>query len=93
MTKAEVVNQVSKHTGVDKITVLAVIEAFTQEVKSSLAEGNNIYLRGFGSFILKQRAEKTARNISKNTTVIVPAHVIPAFKPSRSFKDQCTKQA
>ncbi|MBN9302530.1 MULTISPECIES: HU family DNA-binding protein [Dysgonomonas] len=86
MTKAEVVNEIAKNTGIDKATSLKIVESFMEIVKDSLSGGKNIYLRGFGSFIIKQRAEKTARNISKNTTIIIPAHVIPAFKPSRSFK-------
>lgn len=86
MTKADVVNEVAKNTGVDKATVLKTIESFMEVVKDSLSKNENVYLRGFGSFIVKQRAEKTARNISKNTTIIIPAHVVPAFKPSKSFK-------
>ena len=74
MTKAEIVKEIANKTGVDKQTVLAVIESFMTEVKGSLEKEENVYLRGFGSFIVKKRAEKTARNISKNTTMIVPAH-------------------
>ncbi|HJD76603.1 MAG TPA: integration host factor subunit beta [Bacteroides reticulotermitis] len=85
MTKAEVVNEIARSTGVDKATSLKIIESFMEIIKDSLSQGENIYLRGFGSFIIKQRAEKTARNISKNTTIIIPAHVIPAFKPSKAF--------
>lgn len=85
MTKADIVNEISKTTGIDKTTVLTTVEAFMSSVKSSLQEGNNVYLRGFGSFILKKRAPKTARNISKNTTIIIPEHNIPAFKPAKSF--------
>lgn len=85
MTKADIVNQISQNTGIDKTTVLSSVEAFMQCVKASLAEGENVYLRGFGSFILKQRAQKTARNISRNTTIIIPAHNIPAFKPAKTF--------
>ena len=83
MTKAEIVKEIANKTGVDKQTVLAVIESFMTEVKGSLEKEENVYLRGFGSFIVKKRAEKTARNISKNTTMIVPA---PAFKPSKEFE-------
>lgn len=86
MTKAEIVKEIANKTGVDKQTVLAVIESFMTEVKGSLEKEENVYLRGFGSFIVKKRAEKTARNISKNTTMIVPAHIIPAFKPSKEFE-------
>ena len=85
MTKAEIVNEVAKATGIEKSTVLAVVENFTDVVKDSLVAGNPVYLRGFGSFIIKKRAEKTGRNISKNTTIIIPAHNIPAFKPAKTF--------
>ena len=85
MTKADVVNEIAKNTGVEKANVLAVVESFMEVVKDSLAKEENVYLRGFGSFIIKERAEKTARNISKNTTIIIPAHSIPAFKPAKTF--------
>ena len=80
MTKADIVNEIAKNTGIDKATVLTTVEAFMETVKDSLAKNENVYLRGFGSFVIKQRAEKTARNISKNTTIIIPAHNIPSFK-------------
>ena len=85
MTKADIVNEVSKNTGIEKITVLKTVEAFMESVKGSLIKGKNVYLRGFGSFIVKKRAEKTARNISKNTTIIIPEHFIPSFKPAKTF--------
>jgi DNA-binding protein HU-beta len=85
MTKADIVNEISKSTGIEKVTVQKTVESFMDIIKDSIVEGENIYLRGFGSFIVKQRAEKTARNISKNTTITIPAHKIPAFKPSKSF--------
>ena len=85
MTKADIVNEISKKTGTDKQTVLNTIEAFMETVKESLTQEENVYLRGFGSFIVKKRAQKTARNISKNTTIIIPEHNIPAFKPSKTF--------
>lgn len=85
MTKADVVNEISKNTGIEKVTVQKTVEAFMETVKANLVEGNNVYLRGFGSFVIKRRAEKTARNISRNTTIIIPAHNIPSFKPSKSF--------
>ncbi|PWL75056.1 MAG: integration host factor subunit beta [Prevotellaceae bacterium] len=85
MTKAEIVNDISKKTGIDKATVLTTVEAFMNSVKGSIENGENVYLRGFGSFILKKRAKKTARNISKNTTIIIPEHNIPAFKPAKTF--------
>ncbi len=85
MTKSEVVNKIARSTGIDRATVLATVESFMDVVKDSLVNKENVYLRGFGSFIVKERAEKTARNISKNTTIIIPAHSIPAFKPAKSF--------
>jgi DNA-binding protein HU-beta len=85
MTKADIVNEISKTTGIEKITVQKTVEAFMEAVKDSLNANNNVYLRGFGSFIIKKRAKKTARNISKNTTLIIPAHNIPSFKPAKSF--------
>ncbi len=85
MTKADIVNEISKNTGIEKVIVQKTVEAFMDEVKSSLESGNNVYLRGFGSFIVKKRAEKTARNISKNTTIIIPEHFIPSFKPAKTF--------
>ena len=85
MTKADIVNEISKKTGIDKATVLTTVEAFMESVKESLSNEENVYLRGFGSFILKKRAQKTARNISKNTTIIIPEHNIPAFKPAKTF--------
>ena len=85
MTKADIVSDIAKNTGIEKATVLRTVEAFMDSVKGSLAKNQNVYLRGFGSFIVKGRAQKTARNISKNTTIIIPAHNIPAFKPVKSF--------
>lgn len=85
MTKADIVNSISQKTGIDKPTVLNIVEAFMTSVKESLTNEENVYLRGFGSFILKKRAQKTARNISKNTTIIIPEHNIPAFKPAKTF--------
>ena len=85
MTKADVVNEISKKTGIEKVTVQKTVEAFMEAVKDSLANNNNVYLRGFGSFIVKKRAQKTARNISRNTTIIIPEHFIPAFKPAKTF--------
>ena len=85
MTKADIVSEISKNTGIDKATVLASVESFMDIVKNSLSQGDNVYLRGFGSFVLKKRAQKTARNISKNTTIIIPEHCIPVFKPAKTF--------
>ncbi len=91
MTKADIINQISKETGIEKVAVQKTVESFMETVKGSLEQGNNVYLRGFGSFIVKHRAEKTARNISKNTSIIIPAHNIPAFKPSKTFVNQVKK--
>ncbi len=91
MTKAEVVAEIAKTTGIDKTQVLDVVEKFMDVVKDAMAEGDNVYLRGFGSFIIKRRAEKVARNINKNTSIVVPAHNIPAFKPSDVFMDMVRK--
>lgn len=85
MTKADIVNEIAKATGVEKAQVQTIVEAFMESIKGSLINQNNVYLRGFGSFIVKQRAQKVARNISKNTTITIPAHNIPAFKPAKSF--------
>lgn len=85
MTKAEIVTEIAKQTGMEKTVVMNVVEAFMESVKGSMIAGNEVFLRGFGSFIIKKRAEKVARNISKNTTITIPAHNIPAFKPAKSF--------
>ncbi len=88
MTKADIVNEIAKKTGIEKVTVQRTVEEFMDAVKESMVAGKNVYLRGFGSFIVKKRAKKTARNISKNTTIIIPEHFIPAFKPSKTFINQ-----
>ena len=85
MTKADIVSEIAKSTGVEKVQVQAIVEAFMDSIKTSLTQKNNVYLRGFGSFIVKKRAKKVARNISKNTTIPIPEHNIPAFKPAKSF--------
>jgi PREDICTED: similar to DNA-binding protein hu homolog, partial len=92
MTKAEIASEIAKTTGLDKAAVVSVIESFMNVVKDSLANGENVYLRGFGSFIIKTRAEKVARNITKNTSLVIPEHKIPAFKPVNSFKEEVAKQ-
>ena len=91
MTKADIINEIVKNTGVDKKSVTETVEAFMVAVKKSLENEENVYLRGFGSFIVKKRAQKTARNISKNTTLIIPEHNIPAFKPAKTFTLQVKK--
>ncbi len=85
MTKAEIVSDIVEKTGIEKVTVEATVEAIMETIKSSMTKGENIYLRGFGTFLLKKRAEKTGRNISKKTAVKIPAHMVPAFKPSKEF--------
>jgi DNA-binding protein HU-beta len=92
MTKADIVNEVSKNTGIEKLAVQKAVEAFMETVKDSLIEGKNVYLRGFGSFVVKKRAEKTARNISRNTTIIIPSHNIPSFKPAKTFVSKVKNQ-
>lgn len=88
MTKAEIVAGISEETGIERSEVLRAVESFMHSIKSSLSEGQNVYLRGFGSFIVKKRAQKTGRNISQNTTVIIPAHNIPSFKPAKVFMEE-----
>jgi DNA-binding protein HU-beta len=92
MTKADIVKEISQNTGIEKVIVEKAVEAFMETVKGSLTGGNNVYLRGFGSFIVKKRAEKTARNIAKNTTIIIPEHFIPSFKPANEFVAQVKEQ-
>lgn len=88
MTKAEIVAEISEKTGIEKLAVQYTVEAFMETLKDSLASGENVYLRGFGSFILKKRAEKTGRNISQNKSIVIPEHFIPAFKPSKTFSSK-----
>ena len=88
MTKAELVNTISNKLGTEKNETQKVVEAFMQEIRTSMYNGDNVYLRGFGSFVFKTRAAKTGRNISKNTAIEIPAHNIPAFKPSKTFVEK-----
>jgi len=88
MTKADLVTRISKSTHVDETEVLLIVESFMATVKDSLTKNENVYLRGFGTFEVKHRAEKIARNISQGTNLIVPAHNVPAFKPSKVFEDK-----
>ncbi|MBP9992968.1 MAG: integration host factor subunit beta [Bacteroidales bacterium] len=88
MTKADIINEVAKSTGIEKIKVQSIVEGFMDSVKTSLIKGENVYLRGFGSFVIKTRAKKTARNISKNVTMLIPAHKIPSFKASKAFSEK-----
>ena len=85
MTKAEIVNEIAKSTGVERLKVQSVVEGFMESVKNSVIKEEPVYLRGFGSFIIKHRAQKAARNITKKTTMVIPAHNIPAFKPAKVF--------
>ena len=91
MTKADIIADIAEETGLERVEALKAVEAFMDSVKSSLASGKNVYLRGFGSFIVKERAEKTGRNISKNTAIIIPAHNIPSFKPAKTFVEDVKK--
>lgn len=92
MTKADIVQEISNKTGIDKTDVLTTVEAFMTVVKASLEKGENVYLRGFGSFIVKKRAKKLGRNILAKTSVVIPAHYIPAFKPSEEFVEAVKAQ-
>ena len=91
MTKAELVSKIAERTGVEKLTTLAIVESFMNEIKDSISANEGVYLRGFGTFKPKKRAEKTGRNIKKNTTIIIPAHHIPAFKPAKIFMQEVKK--
>jgi DNA-binding protein HU-beta len=88
MTKADIVANIAEETGLERAEALRAVEAFMNNIKASMVDGKNVYLRGFGSFVVKERAQKTGRNISKNTTIIIPAHNIPSFKPSKTFVDE-----
>jgi len=88
MTKAEIVADISEETGLERSEALRAVEAFMHSIKRSLSDGQNVYLRGFGSFVVKRRAKKTGRNISKKTPVIIPAHNIPSFKPAKVFVEE-----
>ena len=91
MTKAELVSKIAEKTGVEKLTTLAIIESMMSEIKNSISENESVFLRGFGTFKAKKRAEKTGRNIKKNTTIIIPEHHIPAFKPAKIFVEEIKK--
>ena len=91
MTKADIVNEIAKKTGIEKSVVLTTVESFMDVVKTSLVNQEPVYLRGFGSFIIKHRAEKTARDIHKEKTFTIPAHSIPAFKPAKTFVNDVKK--
>jgi DNA-binding protein HU-beta len=88
MTKADIIAEIAAKTGIEKGDVQETVEAFFKVVKNSMVQGENVYVRGFGSFIVKKRAKKTARNISKNTAIIIPEHYVPSFKPAKVFIDK-----
>ena len=88
MTKAEIISKISERTGVEKTTATVVVESFMSEIKDYITKDESVFLRGFGTFLAKERKEKTGRNISKNTTIIIPAHHIPSFKPAKVFKEE-----
>lgn|SRR5690606_28174028 len=88
MTKAEIISEISEKTGIDKVIVTESLESFFKVMKSNMANGENIYFRGFGSFVLKKRAQKVARNISKNTALVIEEHYVPKFKPAKVFVDK-----
>lgn len=92
MTKAEIVSNISSNLGLEKVETQRVVEAFMEEVKGAMTKGDNVYLRGFGSFVIKTRAKKTGRNISKNTSIVIPAHNIPSFKPAKTFSEAVKKK-
>lgn len=87
MRKADLITKISESTGIEKVDVLVVLESFFKEVKTSLQNGENVYIRGFGSFVTKKRAEKVGRNIKKNVAITIPEHYIPSFKPSKTFTE------
>ncbi len=91
MTKAEIIAEISIKTGVEKLEVQEVVESFFKVVRNNMVEGKNVYFRGFGSFIIKKRAKKIARNISKNTAMVIDEHYIPAFKPAKTFTEKIKK--
>jgi DNA-binding protein HU-beta len=88
MTKADIISEISTKTGIEKVDVQETVEAFFKVIKTSMIGGENVYVRGFGSFVVKKRAQKTARNISKNTAIIIPEHFVPSFKPAKVFVDK-----
>lgn len=88
MTKADIISEISSKTGIEKVDVQETVEAFFKVIKNSMIGGENVYVRGFGSFVVKKRAQKTARNISKNTAIIIPEHYVPSFKPAKVFVDK-----
>ena len=88
MTKADIISEISTKTGIEKVDVQETVEAFFKVIKNSMIGGENVYVRGFGSFVNKKRAKKVARNISKNTAIVIDEHFIPSFKPAKTFVEQ-----
>lgn len=88
MTKAQVIAEIAAKTGIEKVDVQETVETFFKVIKTNMVEGKNVYVRGFGSFVVKKRAKKTARNISKNTAIIIPEHFVPSFKPAKTFVEK-----
>lgn len=88
MRKSDIIHNISEKTGIPKVDVLVTVESMIKEIKENIAKGENIYIRGFGSFITKKRAAKIGRNIKKNVAVNIPEHYIPAFKPSKEFVNE-----
>ncbi|MFI5221489.1 MAG: HU family DNA-binding protein [Bacteroidia bacterium] len=91
MTKAEIIAEISTRTGIEKMQVQEAVESFFKVVRNSMVEGKNVYFRGFGSFVIKKRAKKIARNISKNTAMVIDEHYIPSFKPAKTFVEKIKK--
>ncbi len=91
MRKSDLINRIAEKTGIPKVDVLVTLESFFREVKESLKDGENIYVRGFGSFIVKRRAQKIGRNIKKNEAILIPEHYIPSFKPAKTFVEKVKK--
>ena len=93
MTKADIISEIASKTGIEKVDVQETVEAFFKVIKNTMINGENVYVRGFGSFVVKKRAQKTARNISKNTAIIIPAHFVPSFKPAKVFVEKVRTNA
>ena|ERR1017187_1432970 len=91
MTKADIVNEIAEKTGIDRISVMTSVESLMKIIKNHMSLGENVYLRGFGTFIVKKRAKKLGRNILKNTTILIPAHYTPVFKPAKPFAEKVKK--
>ena len=91
MTKADLVLEIHEKTGIEKVEIRSTIDEVIKTIRTSMEKGENVYMRGFGSFIIKKRAQKLGRNISKNTTIVIPEHNVPVFKPAKEFVDEVKK--